>query len=551
MAKTGLRLARDEFDLSAPLARTALAQSREVESIIDATGGLGVALGIARPLDLSPAGSFALAAPRLPSISGPPNPSFTDQVGFLNALNPNGSLDTDPNNSYWEFSGETARKWDTPTAGTSATVKYFFDPSSGFSANEENTFLKAFGLWEAVADITFVEANTVAQADVLLTRGNDGSAYFLGNTTNGSGSTLGSYVGQTLISVDDSTFGFELTGSFVTAGGYGLSTVIHEVGHMIGLGHGGFYNGAVNPATQQYSAFDERQWTIMSYIYWNQAGTAKFGDEYTVTGTNWGVTEDSINRQAPHTWMPVDILAAQWLYGESTSNALNGGDTFGFNSNIGGIISDFFDFTVNDHPVITLFSLGTGNTLDASGFSEDAFIDLRPLGFSSLNGHVNNVVIADGTVIETGIGGSGKDTIQGGDGKNKLLGKDGADQLLGGGGKDDLSGGAGKDKLEGEGGNDTFRLTSDKAADADKIVDFGGEDKVSLLGSEFGLAPGALKASAFELGTAATSDKDRIIYDQASGKLWFDEDGTGAAAKVLIATFQNNAVLASTDFIVV
>ncbi|MBC7986132.1 MAG: M10 family metallopeptidase C-terminal domain-containing protein [Sphingomonadaceae bacterium] len=486
-----------------------------------------------------------------PTLDPPVSPSFIEQVTFLSALNPDGTLATGSVTSFWGFKGETARKWGDPVAGAGATISYFFNPPANFTAQEMNTFEMAFAMWEAVADVEFVEATTLAEADLRLNRGSGGNAFFFGNTTDGSGSTLGAYVGQTVISIDDSVIGYELTGSLETVGGYGMSTVIHEVGHALGLGHAGPYNFDFDPATQQYSQFDERQWTMMSYLFYNDTPQAKYRDSYIVTGTHWGFTVEGYFRSAPHTWMPVDIQAAQQLYGPAASSPLGGGDTFGFNSTIGGKLAQFFDFTVNDHPVITLFSLGVGNTLDASGFSEDAFIDLRPLGFSSLNGHVNNVVIDENTVIETGIGGSGDDTIQGNDSKNTLLGKAGGDRLIGDAHKDDLSGGDGKDTLKGGAGGDTFRLTSDAAADADKIVDFVAGEKISLLGSEFGVAPGALKPNAFELGTAATSGKDRIIYDQTSGKLWFDEDGTGAAAKVLIATFQNNATLASTDFIVV
>ena len=45
-----------------------------------------------------------------------------------------------------------------------------------------------------------------------------------------------------------------------------MSTVIHEFGHMLGLGHGGPYDGKVDPMTQQFGPYDMRLWTLMSYI---------------------------------------------------------------------------------------------------------------------------------------------------------------------------------------------------------------------------------------------------------------------------------------------
>ena len=77
----------------------------------------------------------------------------------------------------------------------------------------------------------------------------------------------------------------------------------------------------------------------------------------------------------------LDILAVQRLYGVATSGPLiGGGHTFGFNSNIEGYIGRFYNFNddFNKKPVITLWTNGTNNTFDVSGFSDDATINLDP-----------------------------------------------------------------------------------------------------------------------------------------------------------------------------
>ena len=60
---------------------------------------------------------------------------------------------------------------------------------------------------------------------------------------------------------------------------------------MLGLGHGGPYNGNVTESTQQFSSFDTRLWSIMSYIDpWETS--SKYYSSYTVTGTWWGISPD-------------------------------------------------------------------------------------------------------------------------------------------------------------------------------------------------------------------------------------------------------------------
>jgi hypothetical protein len=75
------------------------------------------------------------------------------------------------------------------------------------------------------------------------------------------------------------------------------------------------------------------------------------------------------------------------------------------------LISGYFDFTVNSHPVITIWDGGSNNTLGLSGWSTPATINLNPGTFSSANGEVNNIGIAEGTIIQTAIGGGGNDTF--------------------------------------------------------------------------------------------------------------------------------------------
>ena len=66
-----------------------------------------------------------------------------------------------------------------------------------------------------------------------------------------------------------------------------------------------------------------------------------------------------------------------------------------------------------------------------------------------------------------------------------------------------------------------------------------------------GLANGTLAASAFRVGTTAIDASDRIIYNDDTGELFFDQDGTGAAAKVQFAEIDPGLAMSNQEFFVI
>ena len=66
-----------------------------------------------------------------------------------------------------------------------------------------------------------------------------------------------------------------------------------------------------------------------------------------------------------------------------------------------------------------------------------------------------------------------------------------------------------------------------------------------------GLSNGTLAAAAFRVGTTAVDASDRIIYNDDTGDLFFDRDGTGAAAKVQFAELDAGLAMSNAEFFVI
>nr|WP_316653141.1 calcium-binding protein [uncultured Gellertiella sp.] len=221
-------------------------------------------------------------------------------------------------------------------------------------------------------------------------------------------------------------------------------------------------------------------------------------------------------------------------------------DTDGAGHDLGGIdtVRASVDYTLG-YFVENLVMTGDGD-LSGGGNNLDNIITGHA-HIDRLHGFVGN---------DTLYGGADDDWLWGDEDNDKLYGGDGTDQLYGGDDSDRLDGGSGNDILTGGVGADSFVFSTRLSAktNLDHIADFSAlEDRILLDHHIFkSLKKGVLAKSAFTSNTTghATHASDRIIYDTKTGKLYYDDDGTGHHAAVLIAVLDNQEHLTSSLFTV-
>jgi Ca2+-binding RTX toxin-like protein len=218
------------------------------------------------------------------------------------------------------------------------------------------------------------------------------------------------------------------------------------------------------------------------------------------------------------------------LVGNAGDNVLNGG--VGDDTMQGGAGDD--TYYVSD---------GADKVIEVAGAGNDTIISTWTLSLGNIRS-VENLTLA-GKAALNGTGAAGANILRGNAGANILDGREGADTISGGGGSDTLIGGTGQDVF--------LFDTAPSSANLDRIKDFSSaDDTIHLDNAVFtSLVAGPLSASALGIGTTAANASQRIIYDKASGSLFYDADGSGAAAQVKFAQLSPGAALSLADLFVV
>lgn len=415
-------------------------------------------------------------------------------------------------------------------------------------AAEDFALIYALSLYSSVCGLKFENVGSTQDADIVWWKVNFGES--IAGVHESVGSTQTSQLWGYFNPYAQASW------SHLTIGGDGLNTVIHEIGHGMGLAHphdgGGQPDKSIFPGVTANDdpgnyGYNQSVFTVMSYVpgsstaphdlqYGGQAGLGAF-----------------------------DIAALQTLYGVNT--ATGAGDNVYKLPTLegGGLNFDWIPQLWNfggqglgaGYGWVCIWDAGGNDVINGSAASSPITIDLRPAslvygdpvaggGISQQDGLPGGFTIARGVIIESAIG-SGGDVLVGNDADNRLYGNGGGDVPTGGYGNDILYGGEGADGF-------LFKTKPNKFTNIDVLPDFTPrQDKIMLDHSIFKKLgkQGKLKKDFFKLSAKSKDKNDYVFYDKKSGKIFYDGDGTGKKEKpVEFAMIKKGLPLRASDFLV-
>ncbi len=469
--------------------------------------------------------------------------------------------------------------WGDPAAGTRLAVwiagyngqDEVFDfggtPVTANNAPAENAaFAKALAVLGNVCNITFLNAASQSDADIILGTANAADVGGLGVAVPPGEDVgpLASQQGAAIINWE----GYSTTNfSSLKQGGYDFISFIHEIGHALGLKHphDQIGNNAPFPGVPDGTEFgdlgdfglNQGLYTMMSY---NDGWQTRPGGPLFDTGVFAYGYEG--------TPMALDVAALQYLYGVNMSYQAGNSSYRLPSANAAGA---FYS---------CLWDAGGQDTI-VNASAKSSVIDLRDATLAHAEGgggylsYVKGIeggfTIAHGAIIENATGGSAADRITGNAAANVLTGNagydrlnglNGADSLFGGAGRDSLSGGSGNDLLnggigddyiDGGAGHDTYvggfgaddfvTRTVLNTAEVDIIMDFGpGQGDVLAIDNFittrlfYGAIPTRFTGAA-------------LLYVRQTGLLYTDSNGGLTGGLSLVVELANHAAITIDDIL--
>ncbi|MEO9574402.1 MAG: M10 family metallopeptidase C-terminal domain-containing protein [Tateyamaria sp.] len=471
-------IALDGGSLSDPLVRLFDADGNQVAANDDGGRGLFSLL----EFEPGASGTYYVVADAFSTQTGTYTLTVTDETATTPTPAPASTLDDMALYLSEGFWGNREISFDTSQSNV-ITVSI-----AGLTAAAQQLARWAMDAWEMVANLDF----QIVTWGEMITMDDELGGAFAYAPSSGSSSGVEMNISTNWVS----TYGTSIDS-------YSFQTYLHEIGHAIGLGHQGDYNGNANYGTDETFAEDSWQISVMSYF--SQTENTSITASYAFVTTP----------------MMVDILAIQHIYGAPDADSVTAGNTvYGAGSNLGNYLDSVFDWLAGGATspevsrstvAFTLYDQGGSDMIDLSYMTDTARLDLRAGAFSDFGNLIGVMGIARGTVIENAIlgdgaddvtgndaantidlgvgndnttagagndsvlGGIGFDTIDGGTGDDTLIGGNGADSLMGGDGADQLEGGDGFDQIQGGNGDDRILAGST----ADRVYGGDGDDWIS------------------------------------------------------------------------
>lgn len=221
--------------------------------------------------------------------------------------------------------------------------------------------------------------------------------------------------------------------------------------------------------------------------------------------------------------------AANAITGNAAANVLNGLTGVDTLSGMGGSDSYFVD-VAGDVVVETI--AGAAGGVDLVTFTGTT-------GTFTLGSNVENLTLTGSAAIN----GTGNTLA------NTIIGNSGSNVLSGGLANDTLTGGLGNDFF-------VFNTTPNSTSNKDTITDFNAvADTIRLENAIFtalGTTTGTLTSAQFKnTSLSAIDGSDRILYNDGTGEVSYDIDGSGAAAAVVFAVITGAPTLTASDFVII
>jgi Ca2+-binding RTX toxin-like protein len=238
-------------------------------------------------------------------------------------------------------------------------------------------------------------------------------------------------------------------------GSHGYMSIIHEIGHALGLKHPGDYNGdgSGDPPFLAYGD-DNTGNTVMSYNFTGNSAATYMPLDILTLQSIYGARTTTNSGNTTYTFTTLSSYNdGSKTWGDSNASKLTiwdggGTDTINFGSlasNSGG-----YRFDIND-----------GGWFSArSGFNVQSYKARGDASGTTYYTTATGTRLAYGASIENLIGSSSSDEIFGNALANSLTGGAGNDTLNGNGGNDILIGDAGNDSLVGGEGDDVYVIDS-------------------------------------------------------------------------------------------